>query len=568
VLRFSRPPLPPAFGRDLADNSQVSLTVRVDIEDRNFHTETEHNPGVDHHFRTHTHALADGSGFAFTPARDRQLQVKCHGGAYHEGPEWCHGVWHPLESTRGLRDRADVFSPGWFDLPLDKESTAMLVLTAEAGLPDPDSLLTFESARVRPDEAAIERAGIEPSDSFGRQLAIAIQAFVARREKGKTVIAGYPWFLDWGRDTLICARGLLAAGMTEEVLDILATYGGYVEGGTLPNQILGENASNRDTSDAPLWFGIACEELAALMGRDVYARRTHRDGRTLLEVLRAIACGYQAGTPNGIRLDVESGLIWSPFHFTWMDTNYPASTPREGYPVEIQVLWVRLLRQLARVDPESRVVWENLADRATASLQRLFWLEGQGYWSDLLIAKAGTPAAQAVIDNALRSNFLFGIALGVLNGERAKEAVRAAASHLVVPGALRTLAPLPVDPPLAVHHPQTGQLLNDPAEPYWGRYEGDEDTRRKPAYHNGTAWVWTFPTFCEALARAWDFSPEAVAAARSYLGSLDILMAEGCAGQLPEILDGDAPHQQRGCDAQAWSATEALRVWKLLRGGG
>jgi glycogen debranching enzyme len=107
-------------------------------------------------------------------------------------------------------------------------------------------------------------------------------------------------------------------------------------------------------------------------------------------------------------------------------------------------------------------------------------------------------------------------------------------------------------------------LLNTPEEPYFSKYEGDEDTRRKPAYHNGTAWIWTFPVFCEALARAWNFDPPAVAAARAYLGSTDRLLIEGCIGQLPEIVDGDAPHQQRGCDAQAWSATEALRVWKLL----
>jgi glycogen debranching enzyme len=109
-----------------------------------------------------------------------------------------------------------------------------------------------------------------------------------------------------------------------------------------------------------------------------------------------------------------------------------------------------------------------------------------------------------------------------------------------------------------------GHLLNNPLEPYWGRYAGDEDTRRKPAYHNGTAWTWTFPIFCEALARAWNFSPIALSAAKAYLGSVTGLMVEGCLGQVPEIVDGDTPHAQRGCDAQAWGATEALRVWKLL----
>jgi glycogen debranching enzyme len=109
-----------------------------------------------------------------------------------------------------------------------------------------------------------------------------------------------------------------------------------------------------------------------------------------------------------------------------------------------------------------------------------------------------------------------------------------------------------------------GYLLNNPREPYWGRYEGDEDTRRKPAYHNGTAWTWVFPVFCEALVRAWNFEPQAVEAARAYFRSVADVMAEGCLGQIPEVLDGDAPHWPRGCDAQAWGATEALRVWRLL----
>jgi glycogen debranching enzyme len=109
-----------------------------------------------------------------------------------------------------------------------------------------------------------------------------------------------------------------------------------------------------------------------------------------------------------------------------------------------------------------------------------------------------------------------------------------------------------------------GRMLNDPSQPYWGRYEGDEDTRRKPAYHNGTAWGWWLPSYCEALVMAYPESARARAAARAVLGSIGRLLSEGCLGQLPEILDGDAPHAARGCDAQAWSATEALRVWLWL----
>src|SRR5439155_20953328 len=162
-------------------------------------------------------------------------------------------------------------------------------------------------------------------------------------------------------------------------------------------------------------------------------------------------------------------------------------------------------------------------------------------------------------------NFLFGISLGLFTGERARRSVDAALKYLLIPGGLRTLAPLPVFTPLPVFG-RDGQLLNDPNLPYQGEYLGDEDTRLKPAYHNGTAWVWTFPTLCEALARAWDFDRAACAAAKAYLGSLDRLLIAGCAGHLPEIMDGDVPHTQRGCDAQAWSVTEALRVWKILTG--
>jgi predicted glycogen debranching enzyme len=404
-------------------------------------------------------------------------------------------------------------------------------------------------------------------DAFGRQLLRAARAFVVRRNGGKTVIAGYPWFLDWGRDSLICARGLLAAGMVEEVKQLLMVFGHFARDGTLPNTIHGEDATNRDTSDAPLWYGVVCEEAAQLVGEELYQLKVGKGQDTIADVLFEIARGYVNGTPNGIRMDPVTGLIWSPAHFTWMDTNHPACTPREGYPVEIQVLWIRFLRQLERLggtEPRRR---REIAEQAEASLRKYYWLEDRGYLADSLVADAGRSASEAMIDNSLRSNCLFAVSLGLFSGEPARRCVEAAARYLVVPGALRSLAPLPVSPPLPIYG-DDGRLLNNPTEPYWGRYEGDEDTRRKPAYHNGTAWTWTFPNFCEALARAWNCAPEAVAAARAYLGSMDRLLLEGCIGQIPEIVDGNAPHTQRGCDAQAWGVTEALRVWKFLQNPG
>ncbi len=580
ILRFSRPRKAPPQGRDLPDECDVRLTVRIDIEDRNFHQETQHNGGADHHFQAHTRPLAERIGFGFQPAQGRELLVFSDAGLYHHQPEWCDQIPFPVEQSRGQTGSGDAFSPGWFELPLAKGSAVHLTVSADQILPTPQDLRAFNTRRERTNENAITRAKLSRDDSFGQQLAVALQAFVVRRNEGKTIIAGYPWFLDWGRDTFICARGLLAAGMLREVNQLLAIFGAFEENGTLPNVIHGADASNRDTSDAPLWFGLVCEEAAAFTGDELYRIQVDRHGRKLGEVLRQIALGYLNGTPNGIRMDPESGLVWSPRHFTWMDTNFPAATPREGYPIEIQVLWIRLLRHLERLEirrllnhptaiavKNSTPSWSNLATLAEKSFHQYYWSEERGYLADLLIAASGEPAHAARVDHALRCNCLLAISLDLVSGVPAQRTVEAARQHLLIPGALRSLAPLPVFPPLPVHG-NDGRLLNDPAQPYWGSYEGDEDTRRKPAYHNGTAWTWFLPVFCEALAKAWNLAPEAVQAARACLGSMDRIMSSSCLGQIPEILDGDAPHLQRGCDAQAWGVAETLRVWKWLNSPG
>jgi starch synthase (maltosyl-transferring) len=562
VLTFVR--LPASRPADLPPQFHVHITVRVDIEDRNFHTETHRNDAADYHFTANSHPLSEQIGFAFTPAPDRQLRVVSNIGVYHPQPEWCYAIPHPVEQSRGQVASGDAFSPGWFELPLDKAQTATVVLSAESAVPTLPLIKQGETRRLVEEEQVLAEAKLPEKDSFGRRLAIAARAFVARRGAGRTVIAGYPWFLDWGRDTFIAARGLLAAGMVSDVAELLVTFGRFSENGTMPNTIHGDNASNRDTSDAPLWYGIVCEDTAERMGAKLYQTPVDKTGRSVADVLREIALGYARGTPNGIRMDPASGLIWSPAHFTWMDTNFPACTPRQGYPVEIQVLWIRLLRQIHQLGLKpADEPWDVMANRAERSLQKLFWLEDKGYIADVLLAAPGRAAGEAVADQALRNNYLMAIAFGLFTGAQARRAVEAALRYLFVPGALRTLAPLPVWPPLPVYSGD-GRLLNNPLDPYWGRYQGDEDTARKPAYHNGTAWIWVLPMACEALVKAWDKSPGAVAAARAYLGSMDKLLLTNCLGQLPEILDGDAPHTARGCDAQAWSVTEALRVWKLL----
>ncbi len=562
------------------------LIVRFDLEDRSFHSQTKHNEGADNHFHSHTRSLSHGSGFRFHPTQDRFLEVRADQGKYHPGIEWSHNIDHPNERSRGQEPSGDAWSPGWFEVPLHSGESVEFLVDAETAPTIPAAVAhAFSPTESNPKDeppaptAAQEHRethGSHPLDRFALRLTKAVRQYVVRRGHGKTVIAGYPWFLDWGRDTLIACRGLIAADMLEVVRDIVITFGRFEDQGTLPNAIHGEDASNRDTSDAQLWFGVVVEELAVHHDRlhfknsPSFFAQPVAGPKTLKDVLRSIACGYLNGTPNGIQVDAASGLVWSPSHFTWMDTNHPAGTPREGYPVEIQALWIRLLRLLDRLacDPwdgrgES---WGDLARRAEKSFHQFFWLEDSGWYADLLIAARGHPARVSPPSNALRSNCLIPIALGIDQHPkamaRARRTVEAVRQWLLIPGGLRSLAPLPVIPPLSIYH--QGHLLNDPNHPYWPRYEGDEDTRRKPAYHNGTAWMWTFPSFCEALIQAYPNDPAALAAARSYLLSMESLLNVGCIGHLPEVADGDAPHHQRGCDAQAWSATEALRVWKLL----
>ena len=248
-----------------------------------------------------------------------------------------------------------------------------------------------------------------------------------------------------------------------------------------------------------------------------------------------------------------------------MDTNCPAGTPRAGFPVEIQALWMRALALADSFDPDGP--WQNVRAKAADSFQCLFWDPDRGFLSDCLHVHASTGshwpprAADAMPDDHLRCNQLFAVTLGALDpaGPVARAVVESSA-RLLVPGAIRTLAPGRVRYELPIDGPHG--RLNDPARPYWGRYEGDEDTRRKPAYHNGTAWPWPFPSYVEALVTV--YGESARGAAASLLASALPLLESGIVGQLPEIMDGDAPHRGRGCDAQAWSASEFLRLATML----
>jgi predicted glycogen debranching enzyme len=549
-LQFSREP---AVSQDqgLEDNEPVSLILRPDIENRSFHDSTKAYLGPEKQFPANCRKT--DTGVVFTPDPLHTLQVHLPEGSFHWEPEWRYMVNRAQDQERGHDPASDLFSPGFFSVPLKGGDTvhveAWIEETPSAG---PDFQAAFESPPTGQNQAG--RYELIAS------LENALTHYVVRRGDYKTVIAGYPWFLDWGRDTLIAVRGLIAAGHLETSANILRQFARFERHGTIPNMIRGNDARNRDTSDAPLWLLVACHDYCTAAGHEALLDET-LDGRSLRQTLVAMAQDMMNGTPNGIEMDTTSGLLFSPSHFTWMDTNHPAGTPREGYPIEIQALWYHALTFLAHIDDGyAKTNWSERAETVKDSIAELFWLPGEGYLSDCLLAPQGVPARQAAADDALRNNQLWAITMGAFDNTARSRRVLSVCQQLLVPGAIRSLADRTVRQPLKIEH--NGQPLNNPLRPYQGQYQGDEDTQRKPAYHNGTAWTWPFPAFCEAWVMVYGDSARPTALA--WLNSMAPLLRHGCIGHVPEIMDGNTPHRQKGCDAQAWGVSEFYRVWRWL----
>jgi len=544
----------------LADDLPIRLILRPDIEDRNNHQITKAHAGPEAHWPGAIQTQKNG--FVFAPAGDRKLNLKLKGGEFHAEPEWYYMIEHSVDKARGIDGSSDLFSPGYFKIDLLGNETAELL----AGINTEKTIF----AKSRKDAKIEENLNSElsafaplretPPLGIEEAMETAMKQFIVKRDKFQTVIAGYPWFLDWGRDTLICLRGIIAAGLLEEAQNILLQFAKFEKGGTIPNMIRGNDDNNRETSDAPLWFFVACDELMKAQ-KNKTLLKADCGGRILKEVLVSLATGLISGTNNGISFDWNSGLIFSPSHFTWMDTNYPAGTPRQGYPIEIQAMWHYALNMLSKIDQAPD--WKKFAKQVEQSIGELFVIEADDftYLADCLAAEPGTSAHDAEVDDALRSNQLLAVTLGAVTDKTLCKNIIEACEQLLIPGAIRSLADRPVHRPAPVYN--DGHLLNDPNNPYWGNYTGDEDTRRKPAYHNGTAWTWPFPSYAEALVMVYGDSARTTALA--ILGSASDVLNHGCLRQSPEVIDGNTPHTQRGCGAQAWGVTELYRVIHQLK---
>jgi glycosidase len=327
--------------RMLADYRQVQLILRPDIEDRNFHETTKAYLGPEHLWPESV--TAHPHGFTFSPDPERQLRIRISKGSFVWEPEWHYMVHRCMEAERGLDPDSDLFSPGYFSFLMAGGEAAELtadVMSSQEQRPLQYSSLNSSLGRYMESFVFEDKASCQLDEALKQ----AIDHYVVKRGALNTVIAGYPWFLDWGRDALIFARGLITAGNTGDAWDILHQFGQFEEGGTLPNMIRGKSAENRCTSDASLWYFVACSDLINAEKKEAFLD-AQCDGRTIREILLSIGRSMISGTFNGIVMDQESGLLFSPAHFTWMDTNHPAGTPREGYPIEIQA---RLFRKVGK----------------------------------------------------------------------------------------------------------------------------------------------------------------------------------------------------------------------------
>ncbi|HEX6938467.1 MAG TPA: amylo-alpha-1,6-glucosidase [Longimicrobiales bacterium] len=465
-------------------------------------------------------------------------------GEWQDAGDWYYATIYPRETERGLDDREDLYCPGVLAVELRPGEDWTLVC-GTAALPVERAGEWQAAERRRRADLAARGSRIAAADpvfaELGARLALAGDAFVVARGGGSTILAGYPWFADWGRDAMVSLPGLcLALGRTAEARAVLRTFAAHIRDGLIPNRFPDYGGDvpldHYNAADAPLWFVEAVGALADA-GADV---------RDLWAAVRAILDGYRAGTHFGIGLQPD-GLVRhgvEDVQLTWMDAKVDGwvVTPRDGRAVEINALWFNALCRaaaLARAMGEDAAAYAALAGRARDAFA-VFWFAEGRYLYDR-IQDDGRP------DPSLRPNQLFALSLphSPLSAEQGAGVVEAVERSLLVPLGVRTLAP------------------DDPA--YRGSYGGSR-RERDEAYHQGTAWPWLLGPFASAYLRVHGNGAAARDRVRSLLVPVASHLGEYGLGQIAEVVSGDPPFVPGGCFAQAWSVGEALRVLSVVGG--
>jgi len=515
--------------RLLTPAKEVKLSVRPFLSGRDYHSLHHENPTFQFGPRR------NGDRIIWHPYNGLPEIVSASNGDYSHQPDWYRNFLYEVERERGLDYAEDLASPGTFSWDLSR-GEAIWILAADG----------YESntlpAGVSAEECAksLRLAEQNRRQQFASGLERAADAYLVRRGAGKTIVAGYPWFTDWGRDTFISLRGLcMATGRLDEARDILLQWAEAVSEGMLPNLFPDRGDKPEYNSvDASLWYVIAVYDFMQAM-KSENRKVAARDQKTLKNAIEAILTGYSKGTRFGIRLD-DDGLLAageSGVQLTWMDVKVGdwVVTPRIGKPVEVQALWLNALGIATGFSGR----WKTFFMRGCQAFTDRFWNEAGGYLYDVV-----DPNHQrGTVDASFRPNQIFaigGLPVAVLQGEQAKKVVEAVESRLWTPLGLRSLAP---------------------AEPsYCPRYEGGV-RERDGAYHQGTVWPWLMGAFVEAWVRVRGGSQNAIDEARNrFLEPLIRHLDDAGLGHVSEIADADPPHTPRGCPFQAWSLGELLRL--------
>lgn len=460
-------------------------------------------------------------------------------GHYTHEPLWYRNFLYAEERARGLDDTEDLASPGVFEWDLSAGEAVWLLTTA-----DSPALSRKHDLSVRRFHECLRENEKWRRAEFPTCLHRAADAYVVNGCNGKTIVAGYPWFTDWGRDTFIALRGIcLATGRLADAREILLGWAESVSEGMLPNRFPDHGEPPEYNSvDASLWFIVAVHELLQ-SGNGNGSVMSAKDKQILHKAVEAVLEGYSKGTRFGIRMD-EDGLLAAGergVQLTWMDAKVGewVVTPRAGKPVEIQALWLNALKIAAQFSPG----WQEHFERGLKSFRRKFWNAERGCLFDLVDVNQ-RPGEN---DATLRPNQIFavgGLPFALLDGERAKKVVAVVEQELLTPLGLRSLAPSERD-----------------FKPY---YEGGV-WQRDGAYHQGTVWPWLIGPFVEAWVRVRGHSATAKSEARTkFLVPLLSHLDEAGLGHVSEIADAAAPHTPRGCPWQAWSLGELLRLDRVV----
>ncbi|NJL48193.1 MAG: glycogen debranching protein [Leptolyngbyaceae cyanobacterium SM2_5_2] len=454
---------------------------------------------------------------------------------------WYYGFDLAVERYRGLTDREDHLQAATLTVTLQPGESVTLVASTEPA-PDLDGASALKRRRGYEQSILALGTQLQPTaPNWVQQLRLAADQFIVQRATpvdpgGKTIIAGYPWFSDWGRDTMIALPGLtLATGRPDIARSILLTFAQHMDRGMLPNRFpdAGE-VPEYNTVDATLWYFQAVRAYHAATGDDQLLTQ-------LYPVLADSLAWHQRGTRYHIQMDADDGLLYAGepgVQLTWMDAKVGdwVVTPRIGKPVEVNALWYGALRSqahFARHLGYPSAPYDTLANQAAISFCR-FWNPSTGYCYDVLDGPDGD-------DPTLRPNQIFAVSLpdGLLSSEQQRRIVEVCQTYLLTPVGLRSLSP---------SHPH-----------YQGHYGGDQ-RQRDGAYHQGTVWGWLLGPFALAHWRVYQNPAEALAFLE---GMIPHLSSHGL-GTISEIFDGDPPFTPRGCLAQAWSVAETLRVWAEL----